>query len=85
MEPPELYVRQNPMPNAYTLAISGHKPFIVIHTALLELLTLPELQAVIAHGEYDSTTATKFEQLQGKQLLLIHMLMTHGWVVMLYH
>lgn len=51
MEPPELYVRQNPMPNAYTLAIAGHKPFIVIHTSLLELLTLPELQAVIAHGE----------------------------------
>eukprot|EP00878_Enallax_costatus_P036853 GHUV01041425.1.p1 GENE.GHUV01041425.1~~GHUV01041425.1.p1 ORF type:complete len:305 (+),score=59.94 GHUV01041425.1:381-1295(+) len=49
MEPPELYVRQNPMPNAYTLAITGHKPFIVIHTSLLELLTLPELQAVIAH------------------------------------
>lgn len=50
MEPPELYVRQNPMPNAYTLAITGHKPFIVIHTSLLELLSLPELQAVIAHG-----------------------------------
>lgn len=32
------------MPNAYTLAIAGHKPFIVIHTALLELLTPYELQ-----------------------------------------
>lgn len=51
MEPPELYVRQNPNPNAYTLAITGRKPFIVVHTSLLELLTLPELQAVIAHGE----------------------------------
>jgi Zn-dependent protease with chaperone function len=50
MDPPELYVRQNPMPNAYTLAITGRKPFIVVHTSLLELLTLPELQAVIAHG-----------------------------------
>jgi hypothetical protein len=50
MEPPELYVRQNPNPNAYTLAITGRKPFIVVHTSLLELLTLPELQAVIAHG-----------------------------------
>eukprot|EP00775_Hariotina_reticulata_P005214 gene5214-5452_t len=49
MDPPELYVRQNPMPNAYTLAITGRKPFIVVHTSLLELLTLPELQAVIAH------------------------------------
>ncbi|PNW73136.1 hypothetical protein CHLRE_14g620150v5 [Chlamydomonas reinhardtii] len=49
MEPPELYVRQHPVPNAYTLAIAGHKPFIVIHTALLELLTPYELQAVLAH------------------------------------
>jgi Zn-dependent protease with chaperone function len=50
MEPPELYVRQNPNPNAYTLAITGRKPFIVVHTSLLELLTPPELQAVLAHG-----------------------------------
>ncbi|WIA19977.1 hypothetical protein OEZ85_005854 [Tetradesmus obliquus] len=49
MEPPELYVRQNPNPNAYILAITGRKPFVVVHTSLLELLTLPELQAVIAH------------------------------------
>jgi Zn-dependent protease with chaperone function len=51
MEPPELYVRQNPTPNAYTLAISGRKPFIVVHTSLLELLTPRELQAVLAHGK----------------------------------
>ncbi|KAF5838157.1 peptidase family M48-domain-containing protein [Dunaliella salina] len=49
LEPPELYVRQHPVPNAYTLAIAGRKPFIVIHTALLELLTPRELQAVLAH------------------------------------
>lgn len=49
IEPPELYVRQHPVPNAYTLAIAGHKPFIVIHTALLELLSPYELQAVLAH------------------------------------
>jgi len=49
MEPPELYVRQNPVPNAYTLAIAGRQPFIVLHTALLELLTPRELQAVLAH------------------------------------
>lgn len=49
MEAPELYIRQNSQPNAYTLAISGRKPFIVMHTALLELLTPQELQAVIAH------------------------------------
>ena len=44
MDAPELYVRQNPVPNAYTLAIAGRQPFIVIHTALLELLTPRELQ-----------------------------------------
>lgn len=54
MEPPELYVRQNPVPNAYTLAISGRKPFVVVHTSLLELLTPVtedprEVQAVLAH------------------------------------
>lgn len=49
LEPPQLYVRQNPVPNAYTFAMRGQKPFIVIHTSLLELLTPGEIQAVIAH------------------------------------
>ncbi|KAL5973054.1 Plastoglobule-localized metallopeptidase 48, chloroplastic [Asimina triloba] len=49
IEPPDLYVRQNPVPNAYTLAINGRKPFVVIHTSLVELLTRKELQAVLAH------------------------------------
>ncbi|MBL1209196.1 M48 family metallopeptidase [Geminocystis sp. GBBB08] len=49
IEPPQLYIRQNPIPNAYTLAIRGKKPFIVIHTSLLEILTDEEIQAVIAH------------------------------------
>ncbi|KAL5652360.1 hypothetical protein ACJX0J_037818, partial [Zea mays] len=40
---------QNPVPNAYTLAINGKKPFIVVHTSLVELLTPRELQAVLAH------------------------------------
>lgn len=46
---PQLYVRQHPQPNAYTLAIRGDKPFIVLHTSLIELLTPAEIQAVIAH------------------------------------
>lgn len=37
-------ILQHPVPNAYTLALSGRKPFIVIHTALLELLDPNELQ-----------------------------------------
>jgi len=49
MECPEVYVRQSASPNAYTLAISGRKPFIVVHTSLLELLTNKEIQAVLAH------------------------------------
>ncbi|XP_017631081.1 plastoglobule-localized metallopeptidase 48, chloroplastic-like isoform X1 [Gossypium arboreum] len=49
IEPPDLYVRQSPVPNAYTLAISGKKPFVIIHTSLVELLTRKELQAVLAH------------------------------------
>nr|CAB3472606.1 unnamed protein product [Digitaria exilis] len=48
-EAPDLYIRQNPVPNAYTLAINGKKPFIVVHTSLIELLTRKELQAVLAH------------------------------------
>lgn len=49
LEPPQLYVRQNPVPNAYTFAMRGKQPFIVIHTSLIELLTPEEIQAVIAH------------------------------------
>mmetsp|Transcript_20599 Transcript_20599/g.32216 ORF Transcript_20599/g.32216 Transcript_20599/m.32216 type:complete len:390 (+) Transcript_20599:163-1332(+) len=47
--PVDLYVKQNPMPNAYTMAMQGKKPFIVVHSALIELMTPEELQAVIAH------------------------------------
>ncbi|XP_051121012.1 plastoglobule-localized metallopeptidase 48, chloroplastic [Andrographis paniculata] len=46
---PDLYLRQSPVPNAYTLAINGKKPFIVVHTSLVELLSRKELQAVLAH------------------------------------
>ncbi|XGV97472.1 MAG: M48 family metallopeptidase [Leptolyngbya sp. BL-A-14] len=49
LEPPNLYVRQHPVPNAYTFAMRGKQPFIVVHTSLLDLLTQEEIQAVIAH------------------------------------
>lgn len=49
LEAPQLYVRQHPVPNAYTFAMRGKQPFIVIHTSLIELLTPEEIQAVIAH------------------------------------
>jgi Zn-dependent protease with chaperone function len=49
LEPPQLYVRQNPVPNAYTMAMRGKQPFVVLHTALVDLLEPAEVQAVIAH------------------------------------
>lgn len=49
LEPPQLYVRQHPVPNAYTFAMRGKQPFVVLHTSLIDLLTPDEIQAVIAH------------------------------------
>ncbi|HBE20676.1 MAG TPA: peptidase M48 [Cyanobacteria bacterium UBA11149] len=49
LEPPQLYIQQNPTPNAYTMAMRGRQPFIVLHTSLIEILTPEEIQAVIAH------------------------------------
>ena len=49
VEVPELYIRQDPTPNAYTLAITGRKPFIVMHTSLVECLSPAEVQCVLAH------------------------------------
>ncbi|HBB36082.1 MAG TPA: peptidase M48 [Cyanobacteria bacterium UBA8803] len=49
LDPPQLYVQQHPAPNAYTFAMRGKKPFIVLHTSLIDMLTPEEIQAVIAH------------------------------------
>ncbi len=49
VEAPQLYVQQNPTPNAYTFAMKGKQPFVVLHTSLIEMLTPEEIQAVIAH------------------------------------
>ncbi len=49
LEPPQMYVQQNPQPNAYTFAMRGKQPFLVLHTSLIDLLTPEEVQAVIAH------------------------------------
>lgn len=48
-EVPDLYVKQNPVPNAYTMAIQGKKPFIVVHSSTIDLLSSEEIQSVIAH------------------------------------
>ncbi|MGP0129503.1 MAG: M48 family metallopeptidase [cyanobacterium endosymbiont of Rhopalodia musculus] len=49
LEPPQLYIQQNSVPNAYTFAMQGKQPFMVIHTSLIEILTLEEIQGVMAH------------------------------------
>ena len=49
LEPPQVYIQQNPVPNAYTFAMRGKQPFMVIHTSLLDMLTPEEVQAVMAH------------------------------------
>ncbi|MEA5508600.1 M48 family metallopeptidase [Crocosphaera sp. UHCC 0190] len=49
LEPPQLYLQQNPVPNAYTFAMQGKQPFMVIHTSLVEMLTPEEIQGVMAH------------------------------------
>ena len=49
IEPPQLYLRQHPAPNAYTFAMRGKQPFVVLHTSLVDMLTPAETQAVIAH------------------------------------
>jgi Zn-dependent protease with chaperone function len=49
VEAPQLYIQQNPTPNAYTFAMRGKQPFMVLHTSLIEMLTPEEIQAVMAH------------------------------------
>lgn len=47
MREPELYVAHNPLPNAGT---SGHtKPYIIVTSGLLDLMTEDEVMAVIGH------------------------------------
>jgi Zn-dependent protease with chaperone function len=59
-EAPDLYIRQNPVPNAYTLAINGKKPFIVVHTSLVELLTRKELQVLLCLHTYPNLQRCDF-------------------------
>ncbi|MFK8184039.1 MAG: M48 family metallopeptidase [Phormidesmis sp.] len=49
LDVPQLYIKQHPVPNAYTFAMRGKQPFIVVHTSLIELLNAAEVQAVIGH------------------------------------
>jgi Zn-dependent protease with chaperone function len=46
-EVPELYISQNPVPNA--MALGSDKPFIVVTTGLVDLLDTEEMRFVIGH------------------------------------
>ena len=46
---PELYVKSDPRPNAYTLAVQGGSPFVVVTSALVDTFSPAEVQAVLAH------------------------------------
>ncbi|WP_067461278.1 M48 family metallopeptidase [Actinomadura macra] len=46
-EVPDLFVKQDPMPNA--MAIGSDHPFIVLNTGLIDLLDDEELRFVVAH------------------------------------
>lgn len=47
VEMPDLFIQQNPVMNAFTYGVE--KPYIVLHSALLERLSEDETLAVIAH------------------------------------
>ena len=55
---PDLFVQSSPSPNAYTMAVQGQRPFVVVTTALIDLLEPQEVQAVIAHELVRSRTRT---------------------------
>ena len=50
LEVPQLYIKQHPVPNAYTFAMRGKQPFVVEQKSKNELLNEAELQAVNGHG-----------------------------------
>ena len=45
----ELYVKSDPRPNAYSLAVQGGSPFVVVTSALVDTFSPAEVQAVLAH------------------------------------
>jgi Zn-dependent protease with chaperone function len=46
---PELFVKSDPRPNAYTLAVRGGAPFVVVTSALVDGFSAAETQAVLGH------------------------------------
>lgn len=73
---PELYVRMDPVPNAMTIGID--KPFIVVTTALLDLLDDDEVLFILGHevGHAQSGHAVYRTMLE----VLRRFTSTFGWV-----
>ncbi|HEX7733648.1 MAG TPA: M48 family metallopeptidase [Ktedonobacteraceae bacterium] len=70
MPEPELYVAQTPLVNAMT---SGHtRPYIIVHSGLVDLLSEEEIMAVIAHelGHIKSGHVLYTTMARGMSLLL---------------
>jgi Zn-dependent protease with chaperone function len=82
VEAPQLYVQQNPTPNAYTFAMRGKQPFMVLHTSLIEILTLEEIQAVMAH-ELGHLKCEHGVYLTAANLLLLAARVFPGWGTLL--
>lgn len=49
MPVPDVFIRSDPRPNAYTFAIQGKRPFVVLTSSLVDLMTDAEIKAVIGH------------------------------------
>ena len=47
LDEPEFYLEMNPTPNAYTMGDT--RPFVVINSGIVDLLSREELKAVVAH------------------------------------
>lgn len=43
--PPQLYIKQDPTLNAFTLAVAWKRPMVVLHSALLDVLDDDEIKA----------------------------------------
>ena len=48
MPPPDVFIVQNPIINAYALGVKGRRS-VVLHSALVEAMELPELASIIGH------------------------------------
>ncbi len=74
-EEAEVYIMANPTPNAFAPAWAvGHRPIIVLHSGLVQLLSITELEVIIGHelghlglrhsNLYATTPTSEYDALQ---------------------